>query len=225
MRFLPLLLTSLIGPLGVADGVAAAAKSSAVKVNSEIEQSLKPLRQKDGAALRLKKRTTNSLLGREKNSEGRLYYRKGKLRLELKSPEDSLVVLDGKTLWLVTVLSADMGGKTMVTKTSARSLKKSSTLMAALIENQQILKEFNLSERKATGDDIHLKFTPKNKDGEIQDLQLWLNPKAGRLKKVLYIDDKENEVEFELGVPEVVEGDPAKLFSYTPPKGAEITEF
>lgn len=223
MRFLPLLLWSLIGPLGFTEGTKNA--KPAITVTSEVEQSLKSLREKDGAALRLKKRTTNSLLGSEKKSEGRLYYRQGKLRLELKSPEDSLVVLDGKTVWLVTVLSADMGGKTMVTKTSARSLKKANTLIAALIENQKLLKEFELKERQVAGDEVHLTFLPKNSEGEIQTLQLWLNPKANRLLKVAYTDDKENEVEFELGVPEVVEGDPAKLFSYAPPKGAEITEF
>lgn len=227
MRFLPLLLSALIGPFGLTDGTAdAKAKTpSSATVTTELEQSLKQLRRKEGAALRLKKRTVNALLGREKNSEGRLYYRKGKLRLELKSPEESLVVLDGRTLWLVTILDKDMGGKTMVTKTSARSLKKSSTLIAALLENTQILKEYKVLDRSVDGDVVHLKLKPKDKDGEVQDLQLWMNPKSGRLLKVLYLDDKENESFFELGMPEDIEGDPAKLFSYSPPKGAEITEF
>ncbi|MGE0761887.1 MAG: outer membrane lipoprotein carrier protein LolA [Bdellovibrionales bacterium] len=235
MRLVVLMMSGLIssvpGPLVLAGESAKAAtkKINSNSVKKEIEQALKPMRQKEGTSVAIKKRTTNSLLGREKKSEGRLYYRRGKLRLELKSPEDSLVILDGKTLWLATKLDEDLGGKTMVTKTSARSLKKSSTLIAALLENQQLLKEFKVSARKTDGEEVHLKFTPRLSDGEIQDLQLWLNPKAGRLLKVLYTDDKENEVEFTLGEPGSLfsgfDSDPDQIFFYKPPKDAEVTEF
>ena len=224
MRLLPLLFVSFLSPSGFTESGPKSTLQKPEPVVSEIERSLKSLRQKSGAALRLKKRTTNTLLGREKKSEGRLYYKQGKLRLELKAPEDTLVIMDGKTLWLVTVLGEELGGKTMVTKTSARSFKKASTIMAALIENQKLLKEFNLQSRQVKGEEVQLSFLPKNKEGEIQSLDLWLNPQAERLLKVVYTDDKENEVEFELGVPEVIESDSTKLFSYVPPKGAEVTE-
>jgi outer membrane lipoprotein-sorting protein len=216
-------------PAGFA-GKSGGSKTGGIKsgkaVETEVSQALSSLRQKSGVAVPVKKKSLNGLLGKEKTSEGRLFYWQGKLRLETDAPEETILVLDGKTLWLATKLPEEMGGKTMVSKTSARNFKKSNTLIAALLENKKLLKEFKLDRRSDVDGEVHLEFAAKKPDeNEIQRLALWLRPAAKRLEKITYWDDKENEVTFTLGEIKSIDGDRKALFSYKPPKGAEITEF
>lgn len=202
------------------------AQSKALSLEAEVNKALAPLRKSAGITVALKKKTVNTLLDKEKTSEGRLHYWQGKLRVETESPEESILVMDGKTLWLAQTLPADMGGKVLVSKTQAKTLKKSSTLFAALLGNGKPLKEFKLKDRRETDKKVHLEFVPKNEDeSEIQKLDLWINGPDQRLVQITYWDDKENEVTFELGDIEKIKGDKTKLFSYKPPKDAEITEF
>lgn len=205
-------------------GFSAGSANSPKGAQAEIDKALAPLQTKSGVELSLKRKSVNSLLAREKNGEGKLFYRKGKLRLEMQSPDESLLVLDGKTVWLETKLDKEMGGKTIVSKTSTRSLKKSSTLLTALLENGRLAKEFKLSKRKEENGEVKLDFLPKVADkSEIQTLSLWID--GAGLRKVLYTDDKENEVTFEFGEPMPLDSKSDQLFVYKPPKGAEVTEF
>jgi outer membrane lipoprotein-sorting protein len=195
-------------------------------VKSEIDQALAPLRQEDGVSVPLKKKSVNNLLMKEKNSKGTLHYWRGKLRVETESPDETLLVMDGKTIWVVNKLPEDMGGKTLVSKTNARSFKKSNTFFAALLEDGKLLKEFKVKDRKVIETLILLELVPKSPDdSEIQKLELSLQEPGQRLQKVTYWDDKENEVTFELGVVKSIDGDRKALFSYKPPKDAEVTEF
>lgn len=195
-------------------------------VQAEIDKALAPLRTKGGVELSLKRKSVNSMLAREKLGEGRLYYRKGLLRLVMKSPEESLLVVDGKTIWLESKLDKEMGGKTIVSKTSAGSLRKSKTLIAALLENRNLTKEFKLKKRKSEEGQVRFDFEPKDTaDSEIQSLTVWLTKGGKGLSKVMYTDDKENEVTLEFGSPKALDDDADKLFRYSPPKGADVTEF
>lgn len=193
---------------------------------SEIDQALAPLRQENGVSVPLKKKSINNLLMKEKNSKGTLHYWQGKLRVETESPDETLLVMDGKTIWVVNKLPEDLGGQTLVSKTSARSFKKSNTFFAALLEDGKLLKEFKVKDRKVIETMIRLELVPKSPDdSEIQRLELSLQEPGQRLRQVTYWDDKENEVTFELGEVKSIEGDRKALFSYKPPKDAEVTEF
>lgn len=214
-----LLISSLLG-------FSVLAATKAATVQAEIDKALAPLRTKQGVEVSLKRRSVNTLLAREKSGEGRLFYRRGRLRLEMKSPEESLLVLDGKSIWLETKLDKELGGKTIVSKTSAGSFKKSNTLIAALLENKDLLKEFKLKRRRSESGQVLLEFLPKDASkSEIQSLSLWLKDGSSGLAKVQFTDDKENEVSLEFGETKALGVDVDTLFKYVPPKGADVTEF
>lgn len=214
-----LFLGSLMGLSGLT-----AAKPYAVQ--SELDKALAPLRTPSGVHLELKRKAINTILEREKSGEGHLYYRKGRLRIEMKSPETSLLVMDGKSLWLESKLDKEMGGKTMVSKTSASSLKKSNTLIAALLENKNILNDFSLKNRKESSEQVLLEFKAREPaKSEVQSLSVWIKNKGTSLSKVQFTDDKENDVTLEFGEPKPLPADSNELFRYVPAKGAEVTEF
>ncbi len=221
-----LALTTISARGGAAPNKKAAVNSAKSDARSEIDQALKPLRKKEGVTVALKKRSVNSLLAKERISEGKLHFWQGKLRVETQSPDESLLVMDGKTLWLATKLPEEMGGKTLVSKTKARSFKKSNTLFAALLGDGNLFDEFKITDRSTIDEDIRLEMVPKIPEStEIQKLDLWLTTKERKLTKVVYWDDKENEVTFDLGEPKTINGNRQALFSYKPPKDAEVTEF
>lgn len=207
-------------------GGAPPAKKSSVAAKSEIDKALAPLRQSEGVSVSLKKKSLNTLLMKEKISTGTLHFWMGKLRVETESPDETLLVMDGKTIWVVNKLPEDMGGKTLVSKTNARSFRKSNTFFAALLEDGKLLKEYMVTKRTAKADRVQMELGPRSpEESEIQKLELILGDAGRKLEKVTYWDDKENEVTFELGDVKTIYGDRKALFSYEPPKDAEVTEF
>jgi len=205
--------------------VSAGPTKATSSVSKDLESALKVYRAKGGVSVGIKKKTVSTLLSREKKSEGKLFYKKGKVRIEMQSPEASLLIMDGKHIWLETKLDEEFGGQIQVSKAKMGPIKKSNTLLAAIFDHQQLLKQFKLSKRKPQGKGVGLVFAPKDPDGgEIQALELWLN-EEGRLSKIIYLDDRENETTLELGKPSPLDGGANGLFKYTPPKGAEVTEF
>lgn len=217
-RVLPIILSFAL--------VSAGPKKSASDLADEINQALKPFRAAAGVTLGIKKKTVSQLLGREKISKGTLSYRKGKVRIEMESPEASLLIMDGKTIWLETQLDKEFGGTVQVSKTKMGPIKKSNTLLASIFDNQRLTKEYKLVERKEIGEELRLSLEPRKPEGtEIQQLVLWLSSGDRRLKKLVYVDDRENEVTLELEKPKRLEGDLKKIFNYSPPEGAEVTEF
>ncbi len=88
--------------------ISAGPQKSGSDLVDEISQALKPFRVASGVTLGIKKKTVSPLLGREKLSKGKMSYRKGKVRIEMEAPEASLLVMDGKTIWLETQRSAVM---------------------------------------------------------------------------------------------------------------------
>lgn len=205
-------------------GAPCIAAAKPVSAHVILEASLRPFKGKTGIEIPFQKKTMNTLIGKERKSDGKLFVRSGLFRVEINPPEKSLVVMDGKTLWLENSIEAQQGIKILVTKASSKKLQKTSTVIGAILDSKKILKEFKILKQKKLNDEIEIELAPRKKDSEIQSLTLRSQVKGHRLTRVTYLDDKENQVEFTLGQPAALSAKSNLLFRYTPPKNAEITE-
>jgi outer membrane lipoprotein-sorting protein len=201
-------------------------KAGTANAETEVQTILKPFRQGPGVSVSIKKTSKNSLMMTDKTSEGTLRYWKGKLRVDTAAPDEAILVLDGRFLWLANRMPADMGGHWMVSKTTSKNFKKSNSFLAALLENQKLFSEFKLQKRVEKLGTVKLAFVPKKPaSSEIQFVEINYLAKEKRLAQIIYRDDRENEVLFAFGVPKALEENRNDLFSYKPPPGAEVTEF
>lgn len=167
----------------------------------------------------------NEILGTHKTSQGQLYYLKGRMRLEIASPDKSMLLVDGKHIWFENQIDEN-NKKINVSKTSMSRLSKAHTVVAALFDAKKALKHFKITDNKTKADLLVVELKPiKSEASEIIRLEMQIVAKTIKLKQVTYWDDRENEVRFSIGKVEKLNGDAEKLFAYSPPKGAEIVEF
>ena len=186
----------------------------------DVDTVLAAYRKAPAVQAKVQKTVVQETMGTENTSTGDFYFSKGKLRLDFTEPEKTSVVYDGKYVWLESRLDDK---NIQVTKLRTNELKRSNSVLTALFEKKDILRNFKLT--KSTSEDVvkSFVFEPKKKksDDEIQQLQISLKKKD--LQRVSYKDQLENTVTFDFS--QLTKGKvPAAKFKYTPPKNAQVTE-
>src|SRR4051812_1068293 len=91
-----LLLAPLYAKTAKPGAAPAAAKASA----ADVESVLNRYRAAKAIQAKVKKTVTQEVMGTNNESEGMFYFSKGKLRLDIEKPEKSVLVYDGKNIWL-----------------------------------------------------------------------------------------------------------------------------
>jgi outer membrane lipoprotein carrier protein len=177
-------------------------------------------------SMKVNKKITSPWLTKPKEASGKLYFSKGKIRMKIEDPEPSLLVLAGKDIWLEEKQPKDFGGKIQVTHFKADRASKSSALLALLFGESEIWKELTLVEKKNTSGEVSFQLKPKDqKRLEIKDLKVVLSEKKHQLKAISYSDELENLTEYNFSSVKKSTTAKPELFKYSPPKGAEVTNF
>lgn len=191
------------------------AKSSA----TDVDQVLAQYRSAPAIQAEVKKTVVQEVMGTSNESEGKFYFSKGKLRLDIESPEKSTLVYDGKSIWLESRLDENT---VEVSRIKSAELKKTDSLIAALFESKDVLKKFKLLKTESKdGQKIYF-FEPRDKEKtEVRTLDVALANKE--ISRITYKDQMENQVSFEFKGMKRGKVAPAK-FEYKPPKGANVTE-
>lgn len=181
--------------------------------------------QKSSVKASIEKVVKMVVLEKTEKSEGDLYFSKGKFRLEMKDPSSTVIVQDGKTLWIASKL-VDFGGTWQVSKTNSRSLKKSQALMGLLFDEKGVWKDFETADETTGKDGTTWTLMPKKTaNTEISKLLVRVNPKDKTILEVRYWDNLENETSYIFQTQKFGAKIAASKFTYKPPKGAEVTEF
>ncbi len=186
----------------------------------DVDGVLSKYRQAPAIQAKVKKTVVQETMGTENTSTGDFYFSKGKLRLDFTSPEKTSLVYDGKFVWLESRLDDK---NIQVTKMRTNELKRSKSVLTALFEKKDILRNFKMVKTAEAEGAKNYFFEPKKKkaEDEIQLLQIVLKNKE--LDRISYKDQLENTVSFDFS--QVTKGKvPAAKFSYKVPKNAQVTE-
>lgn len=186
----------------------------------DVEAILSKYRKASAISSKVKKTVVQEFTGINSESTGNFYYSKGKLRLDFTEPEKTTLVYDGKYVWLESRLDDK---KVQVTKMRTNELKKSKSVLTALFDKKDVLRNFKLVKSQNEKGVKIFTFVPKDKKsgGEVTMLEVALKEKD--IERITYVDEVENKVSFIFS--ELTRGDvPAAKFSYKPPKNAEVTE-
>jgi outer membrane lipoprotein-sorting protein len=184
----------------------------------EIDGVLASYRQAKGIEAKVKKSVIQETIGTEMKSQGTFFFSRGKMRMEIVEPERSILVFDGKYIWLESRFD---DSHIEVTKMRAGELRKSNSILAALFDRKDVLKNFKLLNRKVDGEKKTFSFTAKDKKkNDVQSLEIALKDK--NLDRISYTDRIENKVTLEFS--DVTKGAlNADKFVYKPPKGSDVT--
>jgi outer membrane lipoprotein-sorting protein len=191
-----------------------------------IKQVIRSYNEAPSVKMDVSKSVFMAIMGETKTSEGEAAYAKGKLRLKMNAPEDSLVVMDQSTVWIETPGVEE--GKPQVAKITAKDMKKRSRApLAILFSNENAWNEFKIikSESSERGTQFWLEPKDLKKWTDLRKISLTLSKNGKRLEQLSYEDELENKTEFVFKNIVTDQKLSARTFRYAPPPGAEITVY
>ena len=171
-----------------------------------------------------------SALDQTRESDGRLLIKKGKFRLELesadKNKDKSLMVADGKTLWIVTPPAKEFkNSKTIVIKSQLTGKKAQALDLLRYLTQGGILNYFKVTGVNEKGDELTYFLQPNKKSLEFQRAQIVANKKEEVIVQLKYWDSVDNETEYQFKKVELDKEIKDDLLKYEPPKDADVTTY
>lgn len=176
--------------------------------------------------MNVEKTVKSELMGKETKHQGKIYFGGILFRWENKTPTETLLLFDGKTLWNVQYPDPDFPGPVQITKSKIDTKNRSQLILLDLLSNAAFLENFNVvlsidpkDKNKAT-----YLAEPKNQSLNIKDLRLSLAIQEKVLTGVSYKDDVDNLTTLNFSDVKFKNQSDAKLFRYKAPKDAKVTE-
>lgn len=194
--------------------------SAAVRVLKDIS---KKYRGTNLVKIETNKKVTSELMGRTTEYKGTMYLSKGKFRWEIETPEQSLLVFDGQTIWNAQYPPKDLGGPVQVARAKLNKNTKSQILISTLIGKDPIEKNFEVLNEKTSADIVTIELKPLSSDLRVKQLTLELEPKSKWILKISYKDDVDNLTVIEMKKTEFIKKENKSLFKYEIPKDAQVT--
>lgn len=175
----------------------------------------------------IKKSIKSQFIESNDSAKGRVIISKGRMRMELKEPDKSLVVIDKKYIWVVNYPTGEFKNSALqVIKADISSKKGRSQNFLSLLTQGGVLKFFKIVGLKKVSDEEKIVFLqPNDATVEFKRAQMVLNPKTKHITGLRYWDELNNETLFEFSKIEFDLKIDEKSFSYEPPEGADITKF
>ncbi|MBK9040807.1 MAG: outer membrane lipoprotein carrier protein LolA [Bdellovibrionales bacterium] len=184
---------------------------------------------KDAQAVGMKveKKIHLALLDETKLGKGRLWFSKGRLKVQIDKPEGSLLVVDNHTVWLESRLTDDPLSLVQVTKMKASQIRKSNALLAILFGDEAVWSKFEIVTSHRQNGNLHLELRPQPgaKLLDVTKIKIVVKESLSEIAEITYWDELENETSYKFSDVDFDVSLSAKDFKYSPPPDAEISEF
>lgn len=172
--------------------------------------------------LTVERTVLSDLLGKETKSTGTLHVRKNRFRWDLEGKEKSVLVYDGKIIWLANYPPAGFDEPIQVIKTSMKRQKEDQTLFLLLTGEITPSKSFTMVSKKESKDLILMVVKPRQEGQGLHELTIELEKKS--LRSLSYKDDVNNLVTLKIEKREKLKNPSKELFQYKVPPGSEVNE-
>ncbi len=176
--------------------------------------------------VKIRKRVRSPYLVKEKVSSGELKLGEGIFRMDLDKPDSSIMVLDGKNIWLETRLDPSMGGEVQVSRFTMNDTRRANAVFAILFDGRDIQEGFRLQSITDNKDDTKtFVYEPKKPAADYKKIAISISTNKKQLVSFSYEDDLENQVIYDFGKTEFKAKIKKWQLEYTPPKGVKPSEF
>ncbi|MBX9766933.1 MAG: outer membrane lipoprotein carrier protein LolA [Bdellovibrionales bacterium] len=177
--------------------------------------------------MKVTKTVQTALLNKTTKTDGQIWLSPpSQLRAEF--GKDQLIVLGKKKIWVVTKpTDPDFDPKTRVMTSNNPNKLESPLLTAFLIGKGNLLSKFKISDfatKKSFPPTYVYKLVPKDKSEEIESIEINVNENF-EITSMKITDPIQNLTTLDVEKTEFGKKVPSTYFTYTIPKGAEVTEF
>lgn len=192
------------------------------EVHSALKDLSKRYRESGLVEMNVEKLVKSELLGKQTNYQGKIFLMKGKFRWENSTPEKTLLVFDGLTIWSEQTPPKEFGGAVQVAKGKVDRKTASHILISSLL-GTDLEKNFTVLKKNKDQNILTFELRPKNSDPSLKALQIKIDSSAHTLQEVSYEDDIGNLTTLRFSGIQFQKKSNPKLFKYQPPKGAQVT--
>lgn len=170
------------------------------------------------------KELTIAVLKKKKSSKGKLNLSgNGKFRLEITEPSKSLVVMDGKDIWVVEYPDFE-DEKVQVIHSKFKDQLKSQVLLKFLMGEGDLMKHFKLAKQSKEKGNVVYTLTPKSKDVDLKSVKVTVDPADKTIGAITYVDNLDTEIRYTFSNEKFYQELDKKLFTFKPPKNSEVSE-
>ncbi|MGZ3774927.1 MAG: LolA family protein [Pseudobdellovibrionaceae bacterium] len=172
----------------------------------------------------VEKTVKSELLGKETKYIGKIYLANGKFRWENFTPEKTLLIFDGATIWSEQTPPKELGGPVQVAKGKVDKKTRSHILISSLLGGD-LEKTFKVDNVEKADGLIKLKATPIKEGLDVKSLEVLIDPSNDTMKSISYKDEIGNLTTMKFsGLNFSSKKNKSNLFKYQPPKGAQVTD-
>ena len=173
-------------------------------------------------SLDVEKSVTSEIMGKTTVSAGSIVLGTGKFRWETTTPEKSLLLFDGKTVW---TLQEAIDAKSHPQVTKAKLTKKNKDqVLIKLLAHGKISENFGVKSVAKEGDDRILSLEPLQADPSVKNFTAVLGDKPERLKEIRYADELGNLTKIRILKARLLKVPDADVFEFKVPKDAQVTD-
>lgn len=211
-------ISTLIFVLSLSVGGFAAQKS-----NETLQKLSKKYRTAKMVEMVVEKTVKLELQGRETKYDGKIFLANGKFRWENSTPEETLLVFDGTTIWSVQIPPKEFGGAPQVARGKVDRNTKSQILISSLLGGD-LEKNFKVVKEDKNGDVSKIEVTPQGDGLAVKSLNLVVDTKKNQMNELSYKDDLGNLTTMKFSNIQFLKKADSSKFKYQPPKGAQVTD-
>jgi len=203
--------------------VVAVSHPALAKPSEALNQTTQKYRSSKMVQMDVKKVIDSELLGKQTTYDGKIYLADGKFRWENKTPDETLLVFDGATIWSVQIPPKAFGGPNQVGIGKVDKKTKSQILISTLLGRDPISKSFKVLKEEKTKDSVKVEIAPLKDDLVVKSITLLLNPKEKKLMELSYVDDVGNKTKMQFSNIKFLNKEDKKLFKYQPSKSDQVS--
>ena len=193
------------------------------KSSALLEQALEKYQLSKMISMNVEKSVFSEVLSKETLYAGKIQLANGKFRWENETPEKTLLLFDGKTLFNVQYPPKEFKGSVQVAKSVLDEKAKKQNLVALLLSPSSAKSNFKIQSEKRVDQLTEVQILSGTDDLQIKELTIFINPKNKQIQKISYKDDVGNAVKFSFSNIKFEEKTDSSLFQYKIPKDAQVT--
>jgi outer membrane lipoprotein carrier protein len=168
-------------------------------------------------AARFSQRTSSALAPAQEASGTVALAKPGKMRWSYEKPEPSLVVTDGKTLWIFDPAARE------VQEFAVGEQFLSGAALQFLLGNGKLLDAYRVSATGCGGPRVQLTLVPKQ-DATYQELELFVEPESGEVRATAVVDLLGNRTEVSFDELRYDQKPAESAFRFVPEPGVRVNK-
>ncbi len=175
--------------------------------------------------IRLQKDVTQELLDRTKNYKGELFLAStGSFKLAIEEPQKSILLVNDKNVYMLDYPIDEAQNKVQILRSDKPEKLKAEGLLALLVGKKEISELFKIIETKKDKNEITYKLHPKQKNIQVQSVELVVDASKNQFKSITYWDDLGNRTSYHFKEHTFSEKSPENFFEFKQPNNSSITD-